>query len=274
MDAPPKDSIDPIPLQSLQISDVDSVDHPQRQYGNISMSGSGLTVNGDIINYNLPGHTPNKTEEFEKFGLCLGSAPQIQPDYFIGRGVELDEMHRNLQPGTPMKQQRVTLGGMGGIGKTQLALAYTERYQKCYDSIFWLNATSLSTLQASLRLVAGRFLKPNEQEALDDEQVLSRVHEWLSRMNNTKWLLVFDNYDEPELFDISKYCPYTAHGSLIVTTRLPDLLRISSHHIQMRPLHDIQDGLRILETRSKRENVRNSGSLPFARDFSSANSSD
>jgi hypothetical protein len=48
----------------------------------------------------------------------------------------------------------LVLGGMGGIGKTQLAITYVKRYRSYYTSIFWLNATSEVSLKTSLRHVA------------------------------------------------------------------------------------------------------------------------
>lgn len=239
-----------------QSDNVSPVSQPMQQYGNISVHGPGLTIVGDLYNSGTVIQPQTTAQEVTKFGLCLGAAPQIESASFVGRAAEIDEIYRNLHPRTMRtNQQRVALGGMGGVGKTQLAIAYTERHQENYDSIFWLNATSELTLQASLRLVAGHIVKAQDLESLNDEQVLARVREWLLNRRNTRWLLIYDNYDEPTQFDISRYCPYTSHGSVIITTRLPDHIQLSCNRIRIQPLSDIEESLDILRQRSKRQNV-------------------
>jgi len=188
-------------------------------------------------------------------GLHLGEAPLIDPSLFIGRSSELRAMEEMLRPGKESRQQRqVTLGGMGGIGKTQLSIAYANLHQDAYTAIFWLNATSEITVKNSLKSIAQCLLEVHECERLDDEQMLFRVRQWLSNLANQRWLLIFDNYDDPELFDIRKYYSHAAQGSIIVTTRLPDL--IGGTQVRVRPLEHVDDSLEILATRSERQKVQ------------------
>jgi hypothetical protein len=62
-------------------------------------------------------------------------------DLFVGRETELQEMENILQPKSPDRRVLI-LGGMGGIGKTQLTINYAKQHRDSYSSIFWLNATS------------------------------------------------------------------------------------------------------------------------------------
>lgn len=188
-------------------------------------------------------------------GLYLQSAPLIKPSDFIGRADEIAAIHDFLQPDQALgEQQRVVLGGIGGVGKTQLAIAYARQHQHSYTSVFWLNATSEPTLHASLRSMVQAFVIAAELETLDKEQVLSRLHGWLSRPDNIHWLLIFDNYDDPDLFDIESFYPGVGHGSIIVTTRLPD--RVTGHQVRVQALHDIDSSLAILQVRSGRKDVQ------------------
>ncbi|KAF7508034.1 hypothetical protein GJ744_009616 [Endocarpon pusillum] len=188
-----------------------------------------------------------------QLGLHLGEAPVIDPNLFVGRFSELESMHEILQDTRSQEQGRLILGGMGGIGKTQLVIAYSRLHRSSYESIFWLNAASEVALQRSMRLMAERVLEVAECEKLKDEQTVLRIRRWLSETFNTRWLLIFDNYDDPDLFDIRKYYPYAAHGSIIITTRMPD--QVSGKQVHVRALKHIDESLQVLETRSERPNV-------------------
>jgi len=188
-------------------------------------------------------------------GVCLGQAPYIDPKLFIGRDAEMDKIREALQPRnkTP-QQQRLVLGGVGGIGKTQLAIAYANDHCNDYESIFWLNAASEATLKESFRTTAEVIFDVQEPGVLEVEQSLIYTRRWLSDKKNTKWLLIFDNYDNPDQFNIEKYYPATSHGAIMVTTRLPH--RVTGRTVKIQPLKDIEEGLAILQTRSQRDNVK------------------
>ena len=201
-----------------------------------------------------------------KLGLHLTEAPVIESDLFIGRLAELDKMVEILQPSkSPPEHRRLILGGMGGIGKTQLAIAYARQHRHSYESIFWLNATSEASLKQSLRLMAQRILEVDKYQELDDDQILLYTSHWLLDPKNTQWLLIFDNYDDPNSYDIRKYCSYGAHGHVIITTRLPDL--VDGKLLPVRPVEDIEQSLEILATRSKRDHAQ-AGKALRAQPFS------
>ena len=150
------------------------------------------------------------------------------------------------------------LGGTGGMGKTQLAIAFAKRHHKEYDSVFWFNAASEATLKDSFRLVAEAIFDIQDAQVLQDEQSLIQTRRWLSNKKNTRWLLIFDNHDDPGQYQIEQYYPYVSHGAIIVTTRRPDL--VAGSEIRLQPLQSVKDSLEILETRSRRKNVRSGGS--------------
>ena len=175
---------------------------------------------------------------------------------FIGREAELQDMELILQPqsDSPESTRKVLiLGGMGGIGKTQLAITYVKRNRHSYSSIFWLNANTEATLNNSIRAVANRILPPETVSKLDDNQVWVHVSNWLSKLDNTRWLLIFDNHDDPDQYEITKYYPSVAHGSITITTRQPD--RVSGEKIKVQSMAKEEESLRILATRSGRDNV-------------------
>lgn len=155
-------------------------------------------------------------------GVCLGQArPYIAPDLFVGRGYELEKIAEILHPVQEVqKQQRLVLGGMSGIGKTQLAIAYAESQSELYSPMLWLNAASEATLKDSVRSIASLIFDIQDPRLLESQGITGRVHQWLSNSTNTKWLLIFDNYDDPNLFEINDYYPHTKrNGAILVTTR-------------------------------------------------------
>ncbi|KAJ5771463.1 uncharacterized protein N7511_003514 [Penicillium nucicola] len=97
-------------------------------------------------------------------------------------------------------------------------------------------------------------LNVQEPGVLEDKGIVRRVHQWLSTPNNTGWLLVFDNYDDPDQFRINNSYPPVSHGVIVVTTRRPHLVAESTLNIT--PLRNIEDSLAILQTRSERENIQ------------------
>lgn len=181
-------------------------------------------------------------------------APRIEANLFVGRDLEIQHMARLVEvTDTANEQRRLVLGGIGGVGKTQLAIAFAQRYREMFSSVIWLNATSESTLKTSLRTVAELILTQEYHQALDTDEILVRVKRWLSNAANARWLLIFDNYDEPQSYDITKYYPYTSQGNIVVTTHLPD--QVSGQQLLVSPLQDLGHGLHILETRSRRPDV-------------------
>lgn len=230
---------------SIQISTV----RHGHDIGNVTAYDQSAIHVGDV--YNIGYQRP---VEVQSLGLCLGSAPLIGPDSFVGRATEISIMHDILRANEAfVGQQRLILGGLGGVGKTQLAIAYSRRYSHEYSSVVWLNATSSSTLVTSFQSVARSLLKAAELANLGSEQMSTRVHEWLCQARNAGWLLIFDNYDEPNLFNIDDFCPNVGHDCIIITTRLPD--QVTGEQVRVEPLKDIGESLRVLQVRSGRDNV-------------------
>jgi NB-ARC domain len=179
---------------------------------------------------------------------------------FIGRRSEIDKMKEALKPGDKSQEQRrLVLGGMGGIGKTQLAISYVKHHRNDYESVFWLNATSEATLKDGFRTVAKSIFDVQDPEILEGDQILMHTRGWLSDKKNTQWLLIFDNYDNPEQYNVEAYYPAASHGAIIITTRLPHL--VAGRAVRIRPLQKIEESLKILQTRSRRENVDSGKSL-------------
>jgi len=108
---------------------------------------------------------------------------------------------------------------MGGAGKTQLALEYCRRMKdsRKLRAIFWLDASSRNTLYGSMETVAKQLLP---DRVIDNpEAAVALVNDVLSSWSE-RWLLVFDNLDNPEdLVGIFSFFPASHHGSILITSR-------------------------------------------------------
>jgi tetratricopeptide (TPR) repeat protein len=111
---------------------------------------------------------------------------------------------------------------MGGCGKSQLALEYCQQaeFNRVYSAIFWVDATSPPTIAQGFTAIARAMAKANLDVA-DDEGNLRFVLNTMSAWR-TKWLLVFDNFDDPSSFrrkSIKEYFPRGSQGSILFTSR-------------------------------------------------------
>jgi NADPH:quinone reductase-like Zn-dependent oxidoreductase len=147
-----------------------------------------------------------------------------------------------LQP-EGCRQQVVVLNGLGGIGKTQLAVEFARKHQAAFTSVFWLDGNSEDSLKQSIADSASRIPEGQIPEASrkhlsgttgDLDAVIRDFIEWLSRPENKYWLIIFDNVDRDyqeretasDAYDISIYIPDVDHGSVLITTRLASLQQL------------------------------------------------
>jgi hypothetical protein len=200
----------------------------------------------------------------KSFGLCLGQAPQIEPDAFIGRMNELQQLRDWLLPTNhPRRQCIVSIVGLGGMGKTQLSMAYVRDCVDDYSSVFWVNAkdeTSLRQNMADLSAVVfPESAAPTPQSADDEKLKIDQIRRWLSEPGNDRWLLVFDNYDDPHLpgirsptgYNIRPFFPTRSQGSIIITSRSTKLT--FSKQLKLQKLENVNTSVAILSQRSGRD---------------------
>jgi NB-ARC domain len=208
--------------------------------------------------------------DFEQFAVALNLSPIPEAAQFVAREPELVEMHQLLHGHS--RRSTVILHGLGGIGKTQLTIEYITRHKEKYTAIFWLNANDEDTLKLGFRDIAQHILEgENDMPSTSTlasvdlsgnlDQVVKAVKTWLNLQRNTRWLIIYDNYDNPRTpgnldrsaVDIREFFPQADHGSIIITTRSAQVSQ--GHRIHVQKLPNIHQGLEILSNTSKRENI-------------------
>ena len=104
--------------------------------------------------------------------------------------------------------------GIGGVGKTQIAIEYSYRYSTNYQAIWWIKAENEKTLAADFAAFAAEANLP-EKDSPEELVVIRAVKKWLE--HNQGWLLVFDNAESPD--KIIDYLPHGASGQVLITSR-------------------------------------------------------
>lgn len=161
----------------------------------------------------LPMREPKQT-----FFACFWSVPHAASPFFTGRASILEDLRNSLITGTAsFSAQLEVISGFGGVGKTQTALAYAHRHRKDYEAVLWLRAASRDTLFSDFAAIAGMLNLPEKNEK-DQNVVVEATRQWL--VNNSGWLLIFDNADDPEL--LKEFLPHNPGGHAIVTSRAGD----------------------------------------------------
>ncbi|RPB24582.1 hypothetical protein L211DRAFT_837514 [Terfezia boudieri ATCC MYA-4762] len=140
------------------------------------------------------------------------TAPPPSP-IFTGRAGALKFLEDNFfGKEQQQRQRRAVLHGLGGAGKTEIALKFSEEHLDRFDSIFWVNASSDHTVQESFRDIAD-CLK------VSGRHLVTAVKHRLASLSDYNYLLIFDNADN--LSSLATYLPGGRHGNILVTSRDP-----------------------------------------------------
>lgn len=192
-------------------SDVDAADEESA-----ARAGSGVTD----APYSSP--TPglkaaSQERKTDEPPPVWGNVPLRNPN-FTGREELLDQLNRQLAPGGATAVLPAALHGMGGIGKTQMAVEYIYRHLADYDIIWWVQATQPAQIRAGLTELAQRLQLPGSAEA---NTAIPTVREALRIGEpSRKWLLVFDSAENPDV--VRQFFPASEFGTILITSRNPN----------------------------------------------------
>ena len=149
---------------------------------------------------------------------------------FVGRQSQLNRLMTILYTDTEEDCQRAALVGLGGAGKTQIALEFAFRVQELSPgySVFWVRASDATSFESAYREIGRQLKIPGLDN--DEADVKALVKASLSSESSGKWIMIVDNADDFEILyskaderteshALHECLPFSRLGAIIFTTR-------------------------------------------------------
>ena len=203
----------------------------------------------------------------------IGVPPRIAS--FTGRADELDRLDAILMQDKPAAVTQASVGraavqGMGGVGKTSLAIEYAHRFRGLYAGVCWCPAETRTGLLSALASLAVTLGAATAEEA-DVEKAAKAALRRLAEQRAT-WLLVYDNVTAPD--DIADLLP-SAGARVLITSRFSDWSELADEvALDVLPL---EEAVALLQSRTGRSDAAGAktlaealGRLPLALDHAAA----
>ncbi|KAL6406226.1 Kinesin light chain [Ilyonectria robusta] len=124
---------------------------------------------------------------------------------------------------------RIALVGLGGIGKSQLAIQYAHQVRQRAPNtwVFWVHASTRGRFEEAYQSIADRLELPRRNDP--DVNICRLVSEWLRVEENGPWKMILDNADDVGVFfsnaqeRLASFLPQSCNGSIVVTSRSMDV---------------------------------------------------
>ncbi|RKK62252.1 hypothetical protein BFJ66_g1057 [Fusarium oxysporum f. sp. cepae] len=234
---------------------------------------SFLAVSGQI--FTMCNAAKNTVEDIAVSPRQHWMVPFERNEGFVGREDVLRLLLDRISPSANKDAcQRTVIQGLGGIGKTQIALEVAFRLRDADPScsVFWVPAVDATTFENAYRDIGQRL----GVAGLDDDKadVKALVQAAISRDDTGRWLLVIDNADDLELMfgsgALAQYLPCSTKGSILFTTRtreVTDQLDIYAAGIIEPTKMKREEAREMLQARLREDQVPDRASMDSLLDF-------
>ncbi|KAI9692806.1 MAG: hypothetical protein M1820_009354 [Bogoriella megaspora] len=162
---------------------------------------------------------------------------------------------------------RTALYGLGGIGKSQIAIEYAHKIRRAEPdtSVVWIHASNAARFQQGYRDIADKILLPGRE--VPGADIMQLVYSWLSESSNGQWLMILDNVDDDGVFfaenedtvssaehekSLESFLPHTPNVRILITSRnrTAAINLVGGHGdvVPVEPMAEV-DALALLQTR-------------------------
>ncbi|KAL2783319.1 hypothetical protein BJX66DRAFT_132060 [Aspergillus keveii] len=192
---------------------------------------------------------PAKREDTSKNRHLM--IPFARNPHFVGRQEEIQKLEDLIT--MPDGPRKLAITGLGGVGKTQIALelAYRMRDREPEYSIFWIPCTSYGAVEQAFMTIAQLV----ELRDVETAEVKERLQAYFSQTNK-KWILIFDNVDEMDMWTkgsptappLKNIIPQSENGYVFFTSRNWQLaLKLAGSNVVSIPHVDEKTGKEIFQ---------------------------
>ncbi|HZE37909.1 MAG TPA: FxSxx-COOH system tetratricopeptide repeat protein [Stackebrandtia sp.] len=204
------------------------------ELGGVTAIGEGATAIGTLqgnaqfgdhnTQYNAAAAPLRRPDDVDcADGLTVGLPAPRDSGRFVGRTSELDRLANALSGGGGAVITQ-SIAGLGGVGKSELALRYARQYAKRYRLRCWVTADTLGNVQDGLARLARVLCGATSTQVGDavightSQELAQWALAWLQ--HHPGWLLILDNVESTSDFSAAVGDLVSAsHGAVIVTSR-------------------------------------------------------
>ncbi|MBE1592360.1 tetratricopeptide repeat protein [Nonomuraea angiospora] len=161
----------------------------------------------------------------------LSGLPRRPAGAFVGREAAMTALRQTLRDTTGPGVISQAVLGLGGVGKSELALQYAHHHRQDYGLVWWIDADSPDQIRVELAALARALACGIDSVAAEQatvEEAAAWALSWLA--THPGWLVIFDNVEE--VADVEPYLARLAHGHVLITTRRD----IGWQHLNITPL--------------------------------------
>jgi TIR domain/NB-ARC domain len=241
-------------IKSIDFVGIDEVEARRKLLNSISITSERKS---DATPPPFPGST-DKQQAMKRPQRYPGILPAIwnvppSNGIFTDRDPALAALYEVFKEGQDGKVLTHAINGLGGIGKTQVAIEYAHRYNHRYDAVLWVDASNEQTFTEHLITLTQLIALQEQMTAmLSTSYAMVNlklvVKQWLQALaGDMRWLLILDNIEDFTL--INDFIPAGGNGHILMTVRAQAVGTVASSRYRL-PDMSAEDGALLLLRRT------------------------